>query len=144
MKKVMIFTDGACKGNPGRGGWGAILRYGDCCKELKGFDSNTTNNRMELTGAIEALMTLKEPCEIDLTSDSQYLSKGVTEWIVNWKKNGWRTAAKKPVMNQDLWMKLDSAIQIHKIKWHWVKGHAGHKENERCDELANLAIENRG
>lgn len=143
MKRVLIYTDGACKGNPGKGGWGAILKYGDTCKELKGYEAETTNNRMELMGAIEALSTLKEPCEVDLTSDSQYLSKGVTEWMANWKRNGWRTAAKKPVMNQDLWMKLDNVIQMHKIKWHWVKGHAGHPENERCDELANIAIEQR-
>ncbi|MBL8026736.1 MAG: ribonuclease HI [Fibrobacteres bacterium] len=140
MKNVKIYTDGACKGNPGKGGWGAILIYGDVCRELKGYEAQTTNNRMELKGAIEALSTLKEPCEVDMTSDSQYLSKGVTEWMFNWKKNGWRTTAKKPVMNQDLWMKLDSVIQMHKIKWHWVKGHAGHPENERCDELANIAI----
>lgn len=141
MKNVEIFTDGACKGNPGPGGWGALLRYNDKEKSIHGGENNTTNNRMELTAAIEALMSLKEPCSVDLTTDSQYVRKGVTEWIVNWKKNGWKTSAKKPVKNVDLWQKLDEFNQKHDIRWHWVKGHAGHRENEIADELANLGIE---
>ncbi|GAA6168497.1 ribonuclease HI [Sessilibacter corallicola] len=141
MKNVEIFTDGACKGNPGPGGWGALLRYNDTEKSIHGGEQNTTNNRMELTAAIEALKLLKESCSVDLTTDSQYVRKGVTEWIHNWKKNGWKTSAKKPVKNVDLWQQLDEFNQRHEIRWHWVKGHAGHRENEIADELANLGIE---
>ncbi len=140
MKKVQVFTDGACKGNPGKGGWGAILRCNGIEKELKGGELCTTNNRMELIAAIEALSLLKEPCEVELVSDSQYLSKGVTEWLAGWKRNGWRTSSKKSVVNQDLWQKLDALSTKHTIKWIWVRGHAGHSENERCDCLANIAI----
>ncbi len=141
MKNIEIFTDGACKGNPGPGGWGALLRYNDTEKSIHGGEQNTTNNRMELTAAIEALKLLKEPCSVDLTTDSQYVRKGVTEWIHNWKKNGWKTSAKKPVKNVDLWQQLDEFNLRHEIRWHWVKGHAGHRENEIADELANLGIE---
>lgn len=140
MKKVQIFTDGACKGNPGPGGWGAILRCGDHQKELSGFEPATTNNRMELMAAISALNALKEPCEVELVSDSQYLSKGITEWIGDWKRRGWLTASKKPVMNRDLWEQIDTLSKKHIIHWKWIKGHAGHLENERCDELANESI----
>jgi ribonuclease HI len=140
MKKVEIFSDGACKGNPGPGGWGALLRYGDTEKPLCGGEKNTTNNRMELMAAIEGLRSLKEACEVELTTDSQYVRKGITEWIKNWKKNGWKTAAKKPVKNADLWQKLDDEVTRHKVNWHWVKGHSGHRENEIADELANKGI----
>ena len=141
MKKVEIFTDGACKGNPGPGGWGAILRYGTTEKEIYGASKNTTNNIMELTAVIESLKNLKKPCELIITTDSKYVKNGITEWIHNWKKNGWRTAAKKEVKNKELWIELDSLIQIHSITWDWVKGHSGHPENERADLLANIAIE---
>jgi len=141
MKKIEIFTDGACRGNPGPGGWGALLRWADHTKELKGAQAETTNNRMELTAAIEALKVLKQPCEIDLTTDSQYVRRGITEWIVNWKKNQWRNSQKKPIKNQDLWQSLDEQTQRHQIHWHWVKGHSGHPENERVDQLANDAID---
>lgn len=141
MKNVEIFTDGACRGNPGPGGWGALLRYGEVEKELYGAEKNTTNNRMEMQAAIEALKVLKQPCEIILTTDSQYLRKGVTEWMANWKLRGWKTAAKKPVKNEDLWRELDSLIQQHQIDWRWVKGHSGHRENEIVDQLANRAID---
>lgn len=144
MKQVKIFTDGACRGNPGPGGFGAILRYGDTEKELRGYEAHTTNNRMELSAAVKALQGLKEPCEVDLWSDSQYLGKGISEWMVKWKRNGWRTAAKKPVLNQDLWMELDRLNALHRVRWHWIKGHAGHPENERCDYLANEAIDLQG
>jgi len=140
MKKIEIFSDGACKGNPGPGGWGALLRFGDVEKSLCGGDKHTTNNRMELMAAIEGLTSLKEPCEVDLTTDSQYVRKGITEWIQNWKKNGWKTAAKKPVKNADLWQALDEQVARHTVKWHWVKGHSGHRENEIADELANKGI----
>jgi ribonuclease HI len=140
MKKVEIFTDGACKGNPGPGGYGIILRFQGQCKELNGFENVTTNNRMELMGAIIALSQLKEPCDVDLYSDSQYLSKGITEWLPAWKARGWKTASKKPVQNQDLWQQIDRLNQVHKIQWKWVRGHTGHPENERCDFLANQAI----
>ncbi|HHN66725.1 MAG TPA: ribonuclease HI [Thermopetrobacter sp.] len=140
MKRVEIFTDGACSGNPGPGGWGAILRYGAVEKELSGAEDDTTNNRMELMAAIEALQALKEPCEVDLHTDSEYVMKGITEWIHGWKRNGWKTAAKKPVKNADLWQRLDDAMQRHVVRWHWVKGHAGHAENERADKLAREAI----
>ncbi len=136
MKSVEIFTDGACSGNPGPGGWGALLRFGAHEKPLSGGESLTTNNRMELMGAISALEALKEPCAVDLHTDSEYLRNGVTKWMHGWKRNGWRTADKKPVKNQDLWERLDEALKRHEIRWHWVKGHAGHAENERADELA--------
>ena len=141
MNKVEIFTDGACKGNPGPGGWGAILRYGTTEKEIYGSSKNTTNNIMELTAVIESLKNLNKPCELIITTDSKYVKNGITEWIHNWKKNGWRTAAKKEVKNKELWIELDSLIQIHSITWDWVKGHSGHPENERADLLANVAIE---
>ena len=141
MNKVEIFTDGACKGNPGPGGWGAILRYGTTEKEIYGASKNTTNNIMELTAVIESLKNLNKPCELIITTDSKYVKNGITEWIHNWKKNGWRTAAKKEVKNKELWIELDSLIQIHSISWDWVKGHSGHPENERADVLANVAIE---
>ena len=141
MNKVEIFTDGACKGNPGPGGWGAILRYGTTEKEIYGASKNTTNNIMELTAVIESLKNLKKPCELIITTDSKYVKNGITEWIHNWKKNGWRTAAKKEVKNKELWIELDSLIQIHSITWDWVKGHSGHPDNERADLLANVAIE---
>ena len=141
MNKVEIFTDGACKGNPGPGGWGAILRYGTTEKEIYGASKNTTNNIMELTAVIESLKNLNKPCELIITTDSKYVKNGITEWIHNWKKNGWRTAAKKEVKNKELWIELDSLIQIHSITWDWVKGHSGHPENERVDLLANVAIE---
>ena len=141
MNKVEIFTDGACKGNPGPGGWSAILRYGKTEKEIYGASKNTTNNIMELTAVIESLKNLNKPCELIITTDSKYVKNGITEWIHNWKKNGWRTAAKKEVKNKELWIELDSLIQIHSITWDWVKGHSGHPENERADLLANVAIE---
>ena len=138
---VAIYTDGSCLGNPGPGGWGAILVYGDVEKEMSGGEENTTNNRMELLAAIMALEALKRPVAVTLTSDSSYLKDGITKWIHGWKKNGWKTAAKKPVANQDLWQRLDEAITPHQINWQWVKGHAGHPMNERCDDLARLAAE---
>ena len=134
--KVEIWTDGGCKGNPGPGGWGAILKYGDKVKELKGGEAHTTNNRMELMAAISALESLKRPCEIILHTDSQYVRQGVTGWIKNWKRNGWRTADKKPVKNEELWRRLDEVSEPHTIDWRWVKGHAGNPMNERADELA--------
>ncbi|MFT6386787.1 MAG: ribonuclease HI [Cellvibrionaceae bacterium] len=140
MKKIEIFTDGACKGNPGPGGWGALLRYDANEKPLYGGENNTTNNRMELMAAIKSLESLKEPYEVILTTDSQYVRKGITEWIVNWKKNGWKNAAKKPVKNSDLWQQLDEQSQKHQIDWRWVKGHSGHRENEIADQLANKGI----
>lgn len=136
MSAVEIFTDGACSGNPGPGGWGAILRSGAHQKELKGGEALTTNNRMELTAAISALEALKKPCTVELHTDSEYLRNGITKWLAGWKRNGWRTADKKPVKNQDLWERLEAALEHHKVRWHWVKGHAGHPENERADELA--------
>lgn len=137
---VEIWTDGACSGNPGPGGWGAILRYGETTRELSGAAPDTTNNRMELQAAIAALEALKRPCTIVLTTDSQYVKGGITGWIFGWKKNGWKTADKKPVKNIDLWQALDAAIGRHKVEWKWVKGHAGHEMNERADELARAAI----
>jgi ribonuclease HI len=137
---VVIHTDGACSGNPGPGGWGAILAFGDHVKEMKGGEAHTTNNRMELMGAIAALEALKRPCRVDLHTDSQYMRDGITKWIHGWKRNGWRTADKKPVKNIDLWQRLDQALAEHDVKWHWVKGHAGHVENERADELAREGI----
>ncbi len=137
MKKVDIYTDGACRGNPGKGGWGAILVYGDKKKELCGGEKETTNNRMELTAAIEALSALKEPCEVTMTSDSQYLINGITKgWAVSWREKGWKKADKSPALNPDLWQKLLDLLEIHKVEFVWVKGHAGHPFNERCDELA--------
>jgi ribonuclease HI len=138
---VHIFTDGACKGNPGPGGWGAILKYGDHEKELNGYSPETTNNIMELTAVIEALKSLTRPCKIILTTDSNYVKNGITEWIHGWKKKGWKTAKKKPVKNKDYWQLLDAEVQRHHIEWKWVKGHSGHPENERADELANEAVE---
>jgi len=137
VKVVEIYTDGACKGNPGPGGWGAVLRYGDNEKQIFGGEANTTNNRMELMAAIEALAMLKRTCDVKLTTDSQYVRKGITEWMKNWKRNGWKTAAKQPVKNADLWQRLDNEVQRHNVEWHWVKGHSGHPENELADELAN-------
>lgn len=136
VKHIEIFTDGACSGNPGPGGWGAILRHGETQKEMSGGEAETTNNRMELLGAISALNALKSSCEVDLYTDSKYVMDGISKWIFGWKKNGWKTAAKKPVKNAELWQALDQANQRHKVKWHWVKGHDGHAENERADELA--------
>jgi len=141
MIAVEIWTDGACSGNPGPGGWGALLRYGDNEKELFGGEAETTNNRMELTAAIEALNALKKPCKVELTTDSQYVKGGITGWIFGWKKNGWKTAAKKPVKNDDLWKALDKAVSRHDVTWHWIKGHAGHDENEKADELARRGME---
>lgn len=140
MKKVELFTDGACKGNPGPGGWGVLLRYGDHEKNLCGGEATTTNNRMELMAAIEGLASLNEPCQVVLTTDSQYVRQGITQWIANWKKNGWKTAAKKPVKNDDLWQRLDAQSQRHQVEWQWVKGHSGHRENEIADQLANRGI----
>lgn len=139
--KVEIFTDGACRGNPGKGGWGAVLRYNGVEKELYGNAAETTNNRMELTAAIEALTALKRRSTVELTTDSQYLRQGITQWIHAWKKNGWKTSTKKPVKNADLWQALDQVVQKHDITWHWVKGHAGHPENERADQLANQGVD---
>lgn len=141
MKHIEIFTDGACRGNPGPGGWGAILRFGAHEKELRGSEAETTNNRMELMAAIAALEALTEPCSVALTTDSQYLRQGVTQWLAGWKRNGWKTSNKQPVKNQDLWQRIDAVSQRHQIEWLWVKGHSGHDENERCDQLANLAID---
>ena len=138
--KVAIWTDGACSGNPGPGGWGAILRYGDKARELSGGEAMTTNNRMELLGAINALEALSRPCEVELHTDSQYLRNGVLTWMHNWKRNGWRTADKKPVKNEDLWRRLDEAKARHEIDWRWVKGHAGNEMNERADELARAGM----
>lgn len=141
MKSVEIFTDGACSGNPGPGGWGVVLRYGEVEKELNGGEAETTNNRMELTAAVEALNALKERCEVDLYTDSVYVRDGINSWIHGWKRNGWKTANKKPVKNADLWQALDAARERHDVNWHWIKGHAGHSENERADELARAGME---
>jgi ribonuclease HI len=138
--KVIIFTDGACSGNPGPGGWGAVMNYNGTVKELHGGQLATTNNQMELRAAIEALNALKRPCEVEMHVDSQYVKDGITKWIHGWKKNGWKTADKKPVKNVELWQALDDAITRHEISWNWVKGHAGHPENERADELARMGI----
>ena len=139
MKRVSIYTDGACLGNPGPGGWGVILRYGGHEKELSGGFSDTTNNRMEITAVLEGLSALKEPCIVDLYTDSQYVSKAVTDgWLENWQSNGWRTSAKQPVKNQDLWQRLLSLLERHRMHFHWIRGHAGHPENERCDALARI------
>lgn len=141
MTSITIFTDGACRGNPGPGGWGALLVAGKRKKELWGGDLQTTNNRMELMAVIESLTVLKRDSEITLVTDSKYVMQGITEWIDNWKKRGWKTAAKKPVKNQDLWQLLDAAVARHTIHWQWVKGHAGHEGNERADELANRGVD---
>jgi ribonuclease HI len=137
MGKVVVHTDGACSGNPGPGGWGAVLQWNGIVKELKGGEALTTNNRMELTAATEALNALKRPCEVELHTDSNYVKDGLTKWMHGWKKNGWKTADKKPVKNIELWQALDEAVQRHKIDWRWVKGHAGDEMNERADQLAN-------
>ncbi|WP_028233823.1 ribonuclease HI, partial [Pseudochrobactrum sp. AO18b] len=136
MKTITAYTDGACSGNPGPGGWGAILEYNGHRRELNGGERDTTNNRMELMAAISALQALKEPCQVDLYTDSVYVRDGISKWIEGWKRNGWKTAAKAPVKNAELWQELDAARKNHKVTWHWVKGHAGHPENERADELA--------
>ena len=141
MKQIEIFTDGACSGNPGPGGWGVLLRWKGVTKELYGGEADTTNNRMELTAAIKALNALKEPCEVDLYTDSVYVRNGISSWIDSWKANNWKTSAKKPVKNAELWQQLDEARLRHKVSWHWVKGHAGHPENERCDELARKGVD---
>ncbi|SFX42482.1 ribonuclease HI [Marinospirillum alkaliphilum DSM 21637] len=138
--RVVIYTDGACKGNPGPGGWGALLRYGSRERELWGGEAETTNNRMELLAAIRALETLKRSCEVDLHTDSQYVRQGITQWLVNWKKKGWKTASGSPVKNQDLWQRLDEQARRHRVVWHWVKGHAGDPGNEAADALANRGV----
>jgi len=140
MKEIAIYTDGACQGNPGPGGWAAVLLHGETRREIAGGVAATTNNRMELTAAIEALRSLKEPCAIDLFTDSQYLRQGITGWIASWKRNGWKTTLKQPVKNDDLWRELDRLLQPHQINWKWVKGHAGNTHNERCDVLAVAEI----
>lgn len=141
MKSVQLFTDGSCLGNPGPGGYGALLTYNGHKKEMSQGYKNTTNNRMELLAVIKGLSALSQPCTVDITTDSNYVKDGITKWIKNWKKNGWKTAAKQPVKNVDLWKQLDDAVQQHKIEWHWVKGHSGHPENELVDDLARAAAE---
>ncbi len=141
MKKVSIWTDGACSGNPGPGGWGAVIRYGAHNKELFDGEFETTNNRMELMAAIASLNALTQDCTVDLFTDSKYVMEGITKWIFGWKKNNWKTASKKPVKNSDLWKQLEDATKRHDMKWHWVKGHAGQEENERADELARMGME---
>ena len=141
MKQVEIFTDGACRGNPGPGGWGVLLRFKGRERELYGGELETTNNRMELQAAIEGLKALKEPCTVVLTTDSIYVRNGITSWLANWKQKGWKTAGRKPVKNVDLWQALDEQNQRHEVKWHWVKGHSGHRENEIADRLANRGID---
>jgi len=140
-KIIEIFTDGACRGNPGPGGWGALLRFDGKEKELFGGEADTTNNRMELMAAIQSLESLTRRCEVRLTTDSEYVKNGITQWIVNWKKRGWKTANKKPVKNADLWQRLDKVASEHDVSWHWVRGHTGHPENERADQLANRGID---
>lgn len=140
-KRVEIFTDGACRGNPGPGGWGVLMRYGGTEKGFWGGEKDTTNNRMELTAAIRGLEKLTRPCNVVLTTDSQYVRKGITEWLENWKKKNWLTSARKPVKNVDLWKRLEELCEPHSIEWHWVKGHSGHRENELVDEYANLGID---
>lgn len=139
LKKVLLITDGACKGNPGPGGWACILRYGEHSKELYGFDPHTTNNRMELMAAIQGLKAIKEKCAVKIVTDSSYLKDGITKWIHNWKRRNWKTVEQKPVINQDLWRELDDLVQKHETQWEWTKGHASHADNNRCDELATKA-----
>jgi len=139
VKQIQLITDGACLGNPGRGGWAAILRYGANKKEIFGCEAHTTNNRMELTAAIEGLRTLKERCEVEIVTDSEYMKNGITQWIEGWKKRNWITSAKKPVLNRDLWEQLDAQVGRHTTKWSWTKGHAAHEDNNRADELASMA-----
>jgi ribonuclease HI len=141
LKIVEMFTDGACRGNPGPGGWGVVLRYGNAERELYGGEWETTNNRMELRAAIEGLKALSRPCTVDLTTDSSYVRNGITIWLEDWKRRGWKTAARKPVKNIDLWQALDAESNRHVVRWHWVKGHSGHIENERADALANRGID---
>ena len=143
MKTVNIYTDGACRGNPGIGGWGVLIEFGDISKQHFGGENNTTNNKMELKAAIEGLKLLNEPCNVNLTTDSKYVMQGITTWIDNWKKNNWKNASKKDVKNKDLWVELDKYVSKHNIKWHWVKGHAGHPDNERADALASSAVPSR-
>ncbi len=143
LPQVTIYTDGACSGNPGPGGWGAVLEYGNVTKEIQGSEAETTNNRMELMAAIEALKSLTKPCAVDLYTDSNYVKDGITEWLPNWKARGWKTANKKPVKNVDLWQALEAAMGEHEVSWHWVKGHNGHPGNERADSLATGAIPGR-
>lgn len=140
-KEVVIFTDGACRGNPGPGGWGVLLRFGAVERELCGGEGPTTNNRMELMAAIKGLEALREPCVVQLFTDSEYVRRGITEWMLKWRNNGWRTADRKPVKNADLWRELDAEATRHRVSWHWVKGHAGHPDNERADALANRGLE---
>ncbi|MAQ97941.1 MAG: ribonuclease HI [Gammaproteobacteria bacterium] len=142
MKTVNIYTDGACRGNPGDGGWGVLIEYGSVIKEYFGGEKNTTNNQMELRAAIEALKALNEPCIVNLTTDSKYVMQGITSWINNWKKNNWKNSAKKDVKNKDLWIELDKYVAKHNVKWNWVKGHSGHEKNEIADLLANKGIDN--
>ncbi|WP_325198695.1 ribonuclease HI [Kingella oralis] len=139
-KTVSLYTDGACKGNPGKGGWGVLMRYGSHEKELFGGEAHTTNNRMELTAIIQGLAALKRPCAVVIYTDSQYVKNGMEKWIHGWKKNGWKTASKQPVKNEDLWQQLDRLAAQHQIQWQWVRGHAGHTENERADALANQGV----
>lgn len=141
MNRVEIYTDGACRGNPGPGGWGALLRAKGTEREICGGELHTTNNRMELIAAIEALTALSRPCDVALYTDSEYVRRGISEWLEGWKRAGWRTAARKPVKNEDLWRRLDAIAATHRVEWHWVKGHAGHPENERADALANQGLE---
>ena len=144
LKQILkIYTDGACRGNPGLGGWGAILKYDNKIKEINGFSEKTTNNIMELTAVIKSLQELNRPCNIIITTDSNYVKDGITKWIHNWKKNGWKTANKKPVKNKNLWLELDNLVKQHQINWQWIKGHSGHPDNEKADQLANDAIDNR-
>jgi len=141
LQTIEIFTDGGCRGNPGPGGWGVLLRYKQHIKEMKGHQPDTTNNQMELMAAIQAFEVLNRPCHVKITTDSQYVKNGITQWVSGWKQKGWKTAANKPVENQVLWQRLDAAIQSHNVEWFWVKGHSGHLENERVDALANEAID---
>ena len=141
MKTVNIYTDGACRGNPGDGGWGVLIKYENTSKEIYGGEKNTTNNKMELMAAIEGLKALNESCKVNLTTDSKYVMQGITIWIDNWKKNNWKSSTKKDVKNKDLWLLLDKYVSMHEIKWFWVKGHSGHKENEIADMLANRGID---
>ena len=141
MKHVQLITDGACKGNPGKGGWACILRYGDYKREMFGSSPHTTNNRMELAAVIEGLKRLNERCSVEIITDSEYVKNGIMQWITAWKRNGWRSSGKKPVKNQDLWMMLDELVNAHETHWKWTKGHASHEDNNRCDELASLASE---